>query len=70
MAPVAAGDLTASEAADLAKVVDIHVQALATAAFEQRLARLEGEADTRPWQSGGRALSSSGAAEEHWQRSH
>jgi hypothetical protein len=34
VAAVAAGDLTAAEAADLAKVVDVHVQALATAAFE------------------------------------
>jgi hypothetical protein len=33
--------VTASEAADLAKVVDVHVQALATAAFEARLAKLE-----------------------------
>jgi len=41
VAAVAAGDLTAAEAADLAKVVDVHVQALATAAFEARLARLE-----------------------------
>ena len=41
MAAVASGDLTASEAADLAKVVDLHVLALASAAFEERLARLE-----------------------------
>jgi hypothetical protein len=41
VAAVAAGDLTAAEAADLAKVVDVHVQALATAALEARLARLE-----------------------------
>jgi hypothetical protein len=41
VAAVAAGDLTASEAADLAKVVDVHVQALATAAFEARIAWLE-----------------------------
>jgi hypothetical protein len=34
VAAVAAGDLTAAEAADLAKVVDGYVQALATAAFE------------------------------------
>jgi uncharacterized protein DUF5681 len=38
---VAAGDLTAAEAADLAKVVDVHVQALASAALEAHLARLE-----------------------------
>ena len=36
VAAVAAGDLTAAEAADLAKVVDVHVQALATAAFRGR----------------------------------
>ena len=34
VAAVAAGDLAAAEAADLAKVVDVHAQALATAAFE------------------------------------
>ena len=41
VAAVASGDLTASEAADLAKVVDLHVLAQASAAFEERLARLE-----------------------------
>ena len=41
VAAVASGDLTASEAADLAKVVDLHVLALGSAAFEERLARLE-----------------------------
>jgi hypothetical protein len=41
VAAVASGDLTASEAVDLAKAVDLHVRALASAAFEERLARLE-----------------------------
>jgi hypothetical protein len=41
VAAVASGDLTASEAADLAKVVDLHLRALGSAAFEERLARLE-----------------------------
>ncbi len=49
VAAVAAGDLTPSEAAELAKVVDVYVQALAAAGFEERLARLEsaGERITR-----------------------
>jgi hypothetical protein len=42
VAAVAAGELTPPEAADLAKVIDIYLRALATAGFEQRLARLEG----------------------------
>jgi Family of unknown function (DUF5681) len=46
-AAVAAGELTASEAAHLAKVIDVYVQALATAGFEERLARLESNADRR-----------------------
>ena len=37
----AAGELTPSEAADLANVVDIYVRALATQAFEERLVKLE-----------------------------
>jgi hypothetical protein len=41
VAAVAAGELTPPEAADLAKVIDIYLRALATAGFEQRLARLE-----------------------------
>ena len=41
VAAVAAGDLTAAQAADLAKVVDVHVQALTSAALEAYLARLE-----------------------------
>ena len=46
-AAVAAGELTASEAADLAKVIDVYVQALATAGFEERLDRLESNAGRR-----------------------
>jgi Family of unknown function (DUF5681) len=42
VAAVAAGDLTPSEAADLAKVIDVHVRALETKGFEDRLAKLEG----------------------------
>lgn len=38
---VGAGELTPSQAAELAKVVDIYVRALATQGFEERLAKLE-----------------------------
>ena len=41
VAAAAAGELTSSEAADLANVVDIYVRALATRGFEERLAKLE-----------------------------
>jgi F0F1-type ATP synthase gamma subunit len=41
VAAAAAGELTPSEAADLANVVDIYVRALATQAFEERLVKLE-----------------------------
>ena len=41
VAGVAAGDLTASEAADLAKVLDIYVRAVETKGFDQRLTELE-----------------------------
>jgi hypothetical protein len=40
-AAVAAGDLTAAEAAELAKVVDVYVGALASREFEERLSALE-----------------------------
>jgi F0F1-type ATP synthase gamma subunit len=40
-AAVAAGDLTAAEAAELAKVVDVYVGALATKGFDERLSALE-----------------------------
>jgi hypothetical protein len=41
VAAVAAGDLTPSEAADLAKVLDVHVRALETKGFDERLTKLE-----------------------------
>jgi len=41
VAAVAAGELAPSEAADIAKAVDIYVRALATQAFEERLVKLE-----------------------------
>jgi phage tail tape-measure protein len=40
-AAVAAGELTATEAAELAKVVDSYVGALASREFEERLSKLE-----------------------------
>ena len=43
VAAVAAGDLTAAEAADLAKVVDVYVRAVETKGFDQRLTKLENE---------------------------
>ena len=41
LAAVAAGDLTPSEAADLATATDVYVGALATKGFEERLTKLE-----------------------------
>src|SRR5215510_9741875 len=41
VAGVAAGELTPSEGADLAKVIDVHVRAIATKAFDGRLTKLE-----------------------------
>ena len=41
VAAVAAGELTPSEAADLAKVIDVYVRAVATKAFDERLTKLE-----------------------------
>ena len=38
---MAAGGLASCEAADLAKVLDVCVQVLATEGFEERLAKLE-----------------------------
>src|SRR5262249_60941309 len=40
-AAVAAGDLTATEAAQLAKIVDVYVGALASRGFDERLSKLE-----------------------------
>lgn len=44
VAAVAAGDLTPSEASDLAKVIDVYVRALEAAEFEERLVKLEASA--------------------------
>ena len=44
VAAVAAGELTPSEAADLAKVIDVYVRAIATRAFDERLTKLEATA--------------------------
>jgi hypothetical protein len=52
VAAVADGDLTPSEAADLTKVVDSYVAALATAGFEARLEKLECAAGMRPCSNG------------------
>jgi len=41
VAAVAAGELTPSEAAELAKVIDVYVRAIATKAFDERLTKLE-----------------------------
>jgi len=41
VAAVAAGELTPSEAADLAKVIDVYVRAIATKGFDERLTKLE-----------------------------
>ena len=40
VAAVAAGDLTAAEAAGLAKVVDVYVRAVETKGFDERLTKL------------------------------
>ena len=45
VAAVADGDLTPSEAMDVAKVIDVYVGALATKDFEERLAKLESAAN-------------------------
>jgi Family of unknown function (DUF5681) len=42
VAAVAAGELTPSEAAELAKVIDVYVRALEAKGFEDCLAKLEG----------------------------
>ena len=41
VAAVAAGELTPSEGADLAKVIDVYVRAIETRAFDERLTKLE-----------------------------
>ena len=40
-AAVAAGELTPSEAAELAKVIDVYVRAIETKAFDERLTKIE-----------------------------
>ena len=45
VAAVAAGELTPSEAADLAKVIDVYVGALETKGFDERLVKLESAAN-------------------------
>jgi Family of unknown function (DUF5681) len=47
-AAVAAGDLTAAEAAELAKVVDVYVRALDSKGFDERLSALEKEINGTP----------------------
>jgi F0F1-type ATP synthase gamma subunit len=47
-AAVAAGDLTAAEAAELAKVVDVYVRALDSKGFNERLSALEKEINGTP----------------------
>jgi hypothetical protein len=47
-AAVAAGELTATEAAELAKVVDVYVGALASRGFDERLSKLEKEIGSAP----------------------
>ena len=42
---VAAGDLTTSEAAEVAKIIDVYVRTLTATDFEERLERLEGAAN-------------------------
>ena len=41
VAGVAAGELTPTEAAELAKVIDVYVRAMAANAFDERLTKLE-----------------------------
>ena len=47
-AAVAAGELTATEAAELAKVVDVYVRALDGKGFDERLTKLENEISGAP----------------------
>jgi len=48
VAAVAAGDLTATEAAGLAKVVDVYVRAVETKELDERLTKLENEPPRLP----------------------
>jgi hypothetical protein len=45
---VAAGDLTATEAAGLAKVIDVYVRAVETKGLDERLTKLENEPPRLP----------------------
>jgi hypothetical protein len=47
-AAVAAGELTATEAAELAKLVDVYVRALDSKGFDERLSKLENEISGAP----------------------
>ena len=47
-AAVAAGELTAAEAAELAKVIDVYVRALDGKGFDERLTKLENEISGAP----------------------
>jgi len=47
-AAVAAGELTATEAAELAKVVDVYVRALDSKGFDELLSKLENEISGAP----------------------
>jgi Family of unknown function (DUF5681) len=47
-AAVAAGELTATEAAQLAKVVDVYVRALDSKGFDERLSKLEKDIGRAP----------------------
>jgi hypothetical protein len=47
-AAVAAGDLTATEAAQLAKIVEVYVRALDSRGFNERLSKLEKEISGAP----------------------
>jgi F0F1-type ATP synthase gamma subunit len=47
-AAVAAGELTATEAAELAKVIDVYVRALDSKGFDERLSKLEKEISGAP----------------------
>jgi len=51
VAAVAAGDISATEAAELAKVVDVYVRAVDSKGFDERLSSLENEIRGRAWRA-------------------
>src|SRR5262249_51799585 len=56
VAGVAAGELTPSQAAQLAEVVDVYVRAIETKAFDERLSKVEAavkSAPDRTWDGAG-----------------